>query len=201
MPVQLRAGDRQLGGAMSWSQPAGLAPFPSSSPFAGLPVTQETKVTRQVLAEPTADLAARTWATLQDGTPLVTEAPEGAGRVVLFHVTANADWSDLPLSGLFVDMLRRLVDLSVGVASAQNNATLAPAETLDGFGLLGQPPPAASGLQADKFLHDTDLVPASAWLLRLKGRRGAGTGYQHRRPRGRGADQRCDVGNRQGIGA
>ena len=37
----------------------------------------------------------------------MTETPLGAGRVVLFHVTANADWSNLPLSGLFVEMLRR----------------------------------------------------------------------------------------------
>ncbi len=82
---------------------------------------------------------------------MVTEMPLGAGRVVLFHVTANADWSNLPLSGLFVEMLRRLVELSVGVGSAQGNTTLAPAETLDGFGLLGPPPPAAIGLTADKF--------------------------------------------------
>jgi hypothetical protein len=151
MPVRLLAGDRQLGGAMSWGQPAGLAAFSPASPFTGLPVTEELKVTRQVLAEPSADLAGRTWAALADGTPLVTEAPEGAGRVVLFHVTANADWSNLPLSGLFVEMLRRLVDLSVGVASTQGTATLAPVETLDGFGLLSQPPPAAIGLQANKF--------------------------------------------------
>jgi Domain of unknown function (DUF4159)/Aerotolerance regulator N-terminal len=151
LPVRLLAGDRQLGGAMSWSRPAGLAAFPPSSPFAGLPVPEEVKVTRQVLAEPSADLAGHTWAALEDGTPLVTEMTEGAGRVVLFHVTANADWSNLPLSGLFVNMLRRLVELSVGVASAQGNAMLAPAETLDGFGLLSQPPPAAIGLRADKF--------------------------------------------------
>ena len=151
LPVRLLAGDRQLGGAMSWSQPAGLAPFASASPFAGLPVGDDVKVTRQVLAEPSADLAGRTWAALQDGTPLVTETPMGAGRVVLFHVTANADWSNLPLSGVFVDMLRKLVELSVGVASARGSATLAPAETLDGFGLLSQPPAAATGLQADKF--------------------------------------------------
>jgi hypothetical protein len=30
---------------------------------------------------------------------------------VLFHVTANSDWSNLPLSGLFVEMLRRAVAL------------------------------------------------------------------------------------------
>ncbi|MDT5350892.1 MAG: hypothetical protein QOH91_4179, partial [Mycobacterium sp.] len=151
LPVRLLAGDRQLGGALSWSQPAGLAVFPPASPFAGLSVTEEVKINRQVLAEPSADLAGRTWAALEDGTPLVTEAPEGAGRVVLFHVTANADWSNLPLSGLFVDMLRRLVELSVGVASPQGSAILAPAETLDGFGLLSRPPPSATGLPANQF--------------------------------------------------
>ena len=151
LPVRLLGGDRQLGGAMSWSQPAGLAPFPPASPFAGLKVTEEVRLNRQVLAEPSADLAGRSWATLEDGTPLVTEAGYGAGRVVLFHVTANADWSNLPLSGLFVEMMRRLVDLSVGVAATQGSAVLSPAETLDGFGLLSQPPPAAIGLQADKF--------------------------------------------------
>ncbi len=118
MPERLLAEDRQLGGALSWSQPAKLAPFPALSPFAGLAVPAEVTVSRQVLAEPTAQLADHTWARLADGTPLVTEASRGAGRVVLFHVTANADWSSLPLSGLFPDMLRRLVALSAGVSAA-----------------------------------------------------------------------------------
>ena len=52
LPVKLLAGDRQLGGALSWAQPAGLAPFRASSPFAGLTVPAEVKVNRQVLAEP-----------------------------------------------------------------------------------------------------------------------------------------------------
>ncbi len=146
LPVRLLAGDRQLGGALSWSQPAALARFPAESPFNGLPVPAEVLVTQQVLAEPSAQLAARTWASLADGTPLVTAAPFGAGRVVLFGVTANADWSNLPLSGLFVDMLRRLVDLSVGVAGMADDAVLAPAESLDGFGALAPPPAAATGL-------------------------------------------------------
>jgi len=148
LPVKLLAGDRQLGGALSWSQPAALARLPATSPFTGLEVPDEVLVTRQVLAEPSAQLAERSWALLADGTPLVTAAPRGAGRVVLFHVTANADWSNLPLSGLFVDMLRRLVDLSAGVAGAAEDTVLAPAEALDGFGVLGAPPPAATGLTA-----------------------------------------------------
>ncbi len=148
LPVRLLAGDRQLGGSLSWSQPQKLARFDTASPFAGLAVPDEVLVNRQVLAEPSAQLPQRTWATLADGTPLVTAAPHGAGRIVLFHVTANADWSNLPLSGLFVDMLRRIVDLSAGVAAAPSDALLAPAESLDGFGALERPPPAATGITA-----------------------------------------------------
>ncbi len=150
MPVKLLGGDRQLGGALSWSEPAGVAQFSPDSPFAGLEVAGEVKVNRQVLAEPSADLASHTWAALADGTPLVTQAVRGAGRVVLFHVTANADWSNLPLSGLFVDMLRRLVALSAGVATTADNTVLAPAETLDGYGLLSAPPQAAIGVRASE---------------------------------------------------
>ncbi len=150
MPVKLLSGDRQLGGALSWAEPAGVADFTAGSPFAGLAVADEVKVNRQVLAEPTANLSAHTWAALADGTPLVTQATRGAGRVVLFHVTANADWSNLPLSGLFVDMLRRLVGLSAGVAPVAYTSMLAPAETLDGYGLLATPPQAATGLPANE---------------------------------------------------
>jgi hypothetical protein len=150
LPVLLLEGDRQLGGAMSWSQPAGLAAFPPDEPFAGLKVPEEVRVTRQVLAAPSVHLAEATWARLADGTPLVTQAARGAGRVVLFHVTANADWSDLPLSGLFVDMLRRLLAQANGVAASDDAGTtkLAPVETLDGFGQLGPPPPVAAALTA-----------------------------------------------------
>ena len=151
LPVRLLGGDRALGGAMSWSRPAGLAPFPPGSPFAGLAVPPDVLVARQVLARPSAALAGRTWASLADGTPLVTTAARGRGRIVLFHVTANDAWSNLPLSGLFVQMLRRLVALSAGVALPEGAALLAPWQTLDAAGTLGPPPSAALGLAADRF--------------------------------------------------
>ena len=147
LPEPLLSGDRQLGGAMSWSQPAKLAPFPRG-PFAGLAVPAEVTVSRQVLADPQEGGSPEVWASLMDGTPLVTAARLGAGEVVLFHVTANADWSNLPLSGLFVDMLGRLVRRSAGVAGEAGSRVLAPAEALDGAGVLGGMPPAATGLRA-----------------------------------------------------
>jgi hypothetical protein len=111
---------------------------------------------------------AEVWATLADGTPLVTAAKDGQGFIVLFHVTANSDWSNLPLSGLFVEMLRRVVSLgpsqvgvdtgkettSVEASPAQNVAAtsgaLPPLQTLDGFGHLGTPPLRAAPIAHDK---------------------------------------------------
>jgi len=159
LPVKLLAGDRQLGGALSWSQPAALDQFPPGSPFAGLPVPAEVRVSRQVLAQPGARLSDQTWARLADGTPLVTQSARGRGRIVLFHTTANADWSDLSLSGLFVDMLRRLVALSAGVATeAEGDARLAPVETLDGFGVAG-PPQAGAGAIVARDIAGTAVSP------------------------------------------
>ena len=156
VPVRLRRGGRTLGGSLSWDTPKKLAPFERESPFFGLRVPDEVTVTRQVLAEPEPGLAAKTWAQLADGTPLVTAARRGKGLIVLVHVSADTTWSNLPLSGLFVDMLQRIVALSgrsgagdekSGAEAAPGGAaTLAPLRILDGYGVLGAPPVTAKPL-------------------------------------------------------
>jgi hypothetical protein len=151
VPVKLRRGGRILGGSLSWEQPQQLAAFTRESPFFGMAVPTDVTVSRQVLAEPDATLNERTWATLADGTPLVTAQRRGKGLVVLFHVTADTRWSDLPLSGTFVDMLKRIVALAGSIATPDGSATsarsarevLPPTRVLDGFGLFGPPPPTA----------------------------------------------------------
>ena len=79
IPVKLRRGGRTLGGSLSWDQPQALAAFSRESPFNGMPVPNDVTVTRQVLAEPDSGLTDHTWATLGDGTPLVTAARRGKG--------------------------------------------------------------------------------------------------------------------------
>jgi uncharacterized protein DUF4159/aerotolerance regulator-like protein len=142
LPVRLRRGGRTIGGTLSWEKPARLAPFAADSPFAGIAVPGDVTVSRQVLAEPDLDLNEKTWARLADGTPLVTAEKRGEGWVVLVHTTANAEWSNLALSGLFVEMLRRIVATSQGVTAVSEGA-LPPLETLDGFGHLQHAPPTA----------------------------------------------------------
>jgi hypothetical protein len=156
VPVKLRSGGRTLGGSLSWEKPQHLASFSADGPFAGLAVPKDVTVNRQVLAEPDAVLATKSWASLEDGTPLVTGERRGKGVVSLFHVSADMRWSDLPLSGTFVEMLRRIVDMSgytsnpgAGVAGEAKVETVAPLRTLDGFGSFGPPPSTAKPIPAD----------------------------------------------------
>ncbi|MDT1061734.1 BatA domain-containing protein [Paracoccus sp. CPCC 101403] len=144
LPVRLRSGGRDVGGALSWGDPRGVAPFPPEGPFAGLAIPPDATVRAQLLAEPSPDLASRTLAQLTDGTPLITRATLGQGQVVLFHTTANAEWSNLALSGLFVRMLDRLVQTARASAQApepemDGEMFWTPTQVLDGFGRAGDP--------------------------------------------------------------
>ena len=160
VPVKLRRGGRILGGSLSWDKPQKLAAFSRESPFNGMAVPNDVTVTRQVLAEPDALLTDRTWATLADGTPLVTAQRRGKGLLILFHVTADTRWSDLPLSGAFVDMLRRVVslagsagtsDTAGGASNGESHAAqfVPPTRVLDGFGAFSVPPPTARPVPAN----------------------------------------------------
>jgi len=151
LPVRLRTGERSLGGALSWTTPQPVTEFPKNGPFADLAPPAEVTVSRQVLAEPTPDIVERTWATLADGTPLVTGLKKGKGTLVLFHVTPEATWSNLPISGSFVEMLRRIVQLSrnqgAAIANAEAAATsLAPYRMIAADGSLVPPTPDARPL-------------------------------------------------------
>ncbi|MEE4237992.1 MAG: DUF4159 domain-containing protein [Anderseniella sp.] len=187
VPVELRSGGRALGSALSWEQPQALTAFAEDSPFAGLAADPSVKVQRQVLAEPSATLPSRVWASLEDGTPLVTAAAEGKGLVVLFHVTANADWSNLPLTGLFVEMLKRLADMAPAAgslnagdeaagaaanaqAAAAGEGAFTPLRILNGQGELTAPPVTAAPVETDSFFT---MQPSPAHPAGIYARGGA----------------------------
>ncbi len=142
LPVRPRQGERTLGGALSWDQPIALSSFDPNGPFGSLTPPDDVLIRRQILAEPTAS-DSKIWARLADGTPLVTARRLGQGWTVLFHITAGANWSDLPLSGVFVDMLNQLTGLSGGSDLVDTNHPLPPWRSLDGWGQLTPPPATA----------------------------------------------------------
>ena len=149
IPVPLRGGGRAFGGALTWETPQPLGTFAPGGPFAELTPPDDVVVRRQVLAAPGGATSNATWARLADGTPLVTGTRAGAGALVLFHTTATPDWSDLPLSQIFVDMLRKAVLLSVNRQAADDIDTesrFAPLRILDGYGALTLPPARLDGV-------------------------------------------------------
>lgn len=137
-PAPLRTGGRSFGGALTWTDPQPLAGFAEDSPLGGLAVPADVAVRRQVLLRQEA--GAEVWAYLADGTPLVTARTVGEGLVVLIHVTASPTWSDLPISGAFPAMLRRI--LTAARTSALSDEAVGPQAVislLDGYGGLYEP--------------------------------------------------------------
>lgn len=157
LPVILREGGRLFGGSLNWDEPQRIAGFPDTSPFAGLPADNSATIDRQVLAQPGSATPDRVWARLVDGTPLVTAERRARGWIILFHVTASPDWSDLPLSGLFPRMLQRLMGLSQGgSASVPGNGAWVLDQALDAGGQLVSAPVSARPVPAAAF--DTAIV-------------------------------------------
>ncbi|TAH34749.1 MAG: DUF4159 domain-containing protein [Alphaproteobacteria bacterium] len=152
LPVPIHDKPRNLSGNLSWSEPLALAPMPEIGPFAGLQVPGDIKVNKQLLTTPTPDLAGKTWASLQDGTPLVTGDKLGDGQLAFFHVAANHNWSNLILSGLFVEMLQRLIWSSQGIIAQGNEGGLNLHQMLDGFGQLQAPPSYVKTIQAEELI-------------------------------------------------
>ena len=110
LPVKIRSSNsRNLGGVLSWDQPASIKEFKKESPFYGIKIQNDIFIERQVIAEPSQELNSLTWASLEDGTPLITAQKIQKGWNIFFHITANADWSNLPLSGTFVEILERII--------------------------------------------------------------------------------------------
>ena len=163
LPVALRYGGRAMGGALTWEDPQGLEAFAADSPFFGLAVPDDVTVSQQIMAEPGGETDGRTWARLSDGSPIVTAAARGQGRIVLFHVTSGPEWSNLAVSGLYVDMLKRIYPLARQTpAKIQAQAGSWSAQrVLDGFGRLTAPPaglqPIADGAFNDVVISETHL--------------------------------------------
>ncbi len=153
LPTPVRKGTRTLGGVLSWNKPVTLNLFSEDSPFFGIAVPTDTTVRQQLLAEPEAGLEPKIWARLADGTPLISAARKGQGWLVLVHTTADTRWSNMALSGLFVSLLERIVDLSQGVEETQpgqDKTPLSPLLALDGFARLVPPSPDAKSIATNK---------------------------------------------------
>ncbi|GJL84404.1 MAG: LytTR family transcriptional regulator [Micavibrio sp.] len=153
LPVPIRKSRRSLDGSLTWQEPVKVMPFPENSPLYGLDVPGDITVSQQILPDASQDLDQKIWSTLSDGTPLVTASPLDQGLLVFVHTTATPAWSDLALSGLFVEILQRIISIS-GTSASQNTKVdgyLEPRRVLDGFGSLQDPESFVQSILAEDF--------------------------------------------------
>ena len=175
LPVIIRNGGREFGGALTWEDPQKLAPFGENSPFFGLAIPDEITVRRQIMAEPGSETDSNTWARLEDGSPVVTSSQLGFGRIVFFHVTAGPEWSNLAIGGLYVDMLRRILSMARAGpdTSVTTDGTWAPERVLTGTGRLTAPDIYAQPIEDAEFANVTLSQAHPPGLYRLGARRKA----------------------------
>lgn len=170
-PVVIRGGGRTMEGALSWDKPAKLAPFPVASPYFGLEIPEDLSINRQLLAEPEPELERKSWAMLDDGTPLITADNLEEGMIVMIHTTATPEWSNLALSGLFVKLMERTIQMAGSRAFSEGTTTgsLQPLIVLDGNGNTLQPGATDQPIPAADF---DGKIPDSAHPPGIYGRAG-----------------------------
>ena len=150
-PVPLLGGGRAMDGDLTWDKPQTLSPFDDESPFYGIDISDDIQIRRQILAAPAKETA-RIWATLSDGTPLVTAAQMDNGLLGMVYTTASPEWSDLALSGVYVEMLRRIIAMAGStITTAQHDGTLQPLDIMNGMGALSPPGSTAEPIDAKNF--------------------------------------------------
>ena len=74
-------------------------------------------------------------AQLEDETPLITMKKVGNGKILLFHFTANNDWTNIPMSNIFVEFLSKALLLSK-LQNSNSSDTLQIKSQINGFGFL-----------------------------------------------------------------
>jgi hypothetical protein len=82
---------------------------PVFAPFRGLNVFRPVRIYKSGRIDLHASTPMVTLARLADGQPLVLEHSAGKGKVVFIAVTADASWSNLPVTDVFLPMIHQIV--------------------------------------------------------------------------------------------
>lgn len=150
LPVRLRDYPREVAGTLSWTGALTVKAANPESPLAPMVdflntleaetlSPDDTYVTKQLLPQADANSADLTWLSLSDNTPLISGKKVGNGWQVLVHVPADASWSTVPLSGVFVELLGHLIHLKTLKDQQDSDELvfpLAPFKLLQADGIL-----------------------------------------------------------------
>ena len=128
---------RYIDGQLTINNKLFINAFEKDSIFYGIEVPEDINIKKQLIFDSSSNQP-KVLAKLSDNTPLVSIKKFGEGEIILFHVGANNDWSNLPMSSLFPDMLNRILLLSKNYKSS-NIKNLNLNKEINGFGNLTSP--------------------------------------------------------------
>ena len=102
---------RNMGKDLSIQNKISIQNFDTNSLFSSLTIPKDLEFTKQLILD-NLNSEIKTLASLEDQSPLISMKNVGEGKVILFHVTSNNEWSNLPLSSLFQDLISKLLLIS-----------------------------------------------------------------------------------------
>ena len=128
---------RNIEGQLTINNKLFISEFEKDSIFSGLQIPQDIIIKKQLIFD-TYSKQVTLLAKFNDNTPFVSMKKFGEGKIILFHIGANNDWSNLPISSLFPDMINRVLLFSKNYNSS-NLKNLNLNKEIDGFGRLVSP--------------------------------------------------------------
>ncbi len=125
---------RYIDGQLTINNKLFISDFDKESIFYDIKIPRDITIYKQLIFDSNAEKA-NILAKLSDNTPLISMKKFGKGEIILFHIGANNDWSNLPMSSLFPDMINRILLFSKNYTSS-NLKNLSLNKEIDGFGNL-----------------------------------------------------------------
>ncbi len=128
-----------LDGELSFEKDLSIKEINNRGVLKGLKIPKNLKVKKYLEIPQKNDDQLNSWVILNNGAPIITHKNYKDGNIILVHLPANNEWSNLSLSIFFPDFLRKVIEMSRGVDVKQVKEVLKPYKILNGFGDFTEP--------------------------------------------------------------
>lgn len=128
---------RNIGGDLSWNKILSLKEMNEDNIFKNISLKDDIFLKKQLIFTNFSTKNLKILVALEDETPLISMKKVGRGKVLLFHFTANNDWSNIPMSNIFIEFLSKALLLSQYENKNSMNSLQIDSE-INSFGTLEQ---------------------------------------------------------------
>ena len=147
-----------LDGELSFKKNLSIAQISSQSPIRDFEIPKRIKINKYIEIPNNIDNSQlKYWVRLDNGAPLITQRTYKKGNLILVHLPANNEWSNISLSIFFPDLLEKIIQISRGIDAEEVQQIFKPLKILDALGNLVEPSIDTLNLDS-KILMDSKLT-------------------------------------------